>query len=445
MFKTYYDFFILLCAISCSIQLITITTEFLKYPVLETIEISFPSTIEIPDLTICTQFLYAINWTYFLNHHINLITNYTNCKLQGSTDEQLNQTKSFFNEMGQWEFQPFVEKHFTYQQFYKSVIKSNELIDEIKFWTNNQTINIIESNPLKEIDCSHETFIKDPHVCYHVGCRNKTAPTEAAFLTKSDLNYGPMIGSIMQVTLNRSYFDHWEHAFVYIHSPLSLPYGDEVSSIMINSRNEGSIFYLSYKRLIVNLLPLPYQTDCLDYLKQFKVSRANLYEQCVNNKTKSEYKFINYQTIIREPEKFNYKFSNRLRFNYSDQLDQIYSQCKLLVNKSQCNQRYFIPYSMGYEQLFDQQSANFLIVAPVDPEINKTCVAKINLVNYFVSIGSILGTWFGFSVVKNLGHFLDNLIITIKSKQQVNQLRSKKFNQRFKRKRIDTISNRQLT
>jgi hypothetical protein len=84
-------------------------------------------------------------------------------------------------------------------------------------------------------------------------------------VNKSHFGYGPSIGGIYQVIFNQAYFDNWDHAFVYIHPPHRMIYGTKIPSAMINPRNVSTLFHIYYKRLFVEFLPSPYETNCHHY------------------------------------------------------------------------------------------------------------------------------------------------------------------------------------
>ncbi|XP_053202716.1 uncharacterized protein LOC128387538 [Panonychus citri] len=403
--------FPVICLIGCSLQLIVITRDYLKFPVIESIDISFPVRVEIPAFTICTQFINAINWTYFLNHHSNLV-GYLNCTLKGSKLDQSNQLRScFFDQIGDYYFQSFVEKHFTINQFYKMVIKSEQLITSQVFWSENGTYDGLQLND--RVNCYRETFLKDPHVCYHIRCRNKINPNESVYLSKSDLNYCPSIGGIYSLGLNRDLFDHWDHAFIFIHSTKERIYGPEASSILINPLGVPTIFYFSYKRSSVQLLSAPYETNCKVYrdIDQGIESADHLFEMCINNQTIKLSNFILYQTIISQPDKLYYGFSNRRRFNYSQQLSSIYNYCFKFRVKSECQQSFYVPILNGLQKIDPRSNQSFaLVLAPFEPDLTKSSIPKLSSVDYFVYVGSVMSTWFGFSIYKHFTRFFSNLI-----------------------------------
>ncbi|XP_025015918.1 uncharacterized protein LOC112538505 [Tetranychus urticae] len=398
--STAYKIFIIVCAVCCSIQLYKITRVYLDYKTRTYIDISFTPQIEIPDITWCTQFLYTINWTHWLIEHRQLKPE--DCSLDDNDTIAVNQIKKCFDKMGQYAFQAYVEKHFTVDRFYRTIVKSHSVINGVFFWTQFGELNGLQDLN-EEIICQTKTFIRDPQVCYHVACRNKSDPNRPLYFAKNRLNMASNIGSLYQVSVLQEYFKRWEHIFIFIHSPLFLPHGFEISHTILSGVDQPSTYYLQFRRMIVNLLPAPYKSNCIQYRdsKGKLQSQAQHYEQCVNNKTlQLDPSLVFYRTLIVDPNNTKAHFVNRLRFKpkYADLLEEIHDTCRQVTLNSECRKLFYATALIGYEDLINSNATLFTIMNSVEPDLNKTTIADFPLGSYIIYIGSTLGTWFGFSM-----------------------------------------------
>uniref|UniRef100_T1JPW8 Uncharacterized protein n=1 Tax=Tetranychus urticae TaxID=32264 RepID=T1JPW8_TETUR len=405
--------FTLLCIIVCSYQLYFTTMDYLEFNVITLLDIDFPDWLTAPDITFCVQFLDAVNWTAWAIHHPDLLPD--NCTIIDDVKENRSEhIRQCFTDMGADDFEGFVEQHFTVAKFYKLVIKADSLFKDIIIYNKTGNFNGLQRN--HEIFCTTRTYHRDPHVCYHVACRYGTNYSDYIRFNRSRLIHSPNPGAMYHVDLYDEIFKSWDDVMFYIHSPLDLPRGPLQSYTVVKPKEKPSLFLISYIRVIDNLLEPPYATNCKNYHHNVDGTRSLMhkYEKCLNNQTlKLDPSFVMYRTMIENPQKVEANFSYRLRYKHKDKLNEIRTECERLVRQPECKSLHYIPYVIGHERylyfLENHQSA-FLIFAPENPDIKLKKSPVFILETYVVSIGSILGIWFGFSMVHHLGSLGSHLL-----------------------------------
>uniref|UniRef100_T1JPW3 Uncharacterized protein n=1 Tax=Tetranychus urticae TaxID=32264 RepID=T1JPW3_TETUR len=403
--------FTLLCIIVCSYQLYFTTIDYLEFNVITLLDIDFPDWLTVPDITLCVQFLDAVNWTAWAIRHPDLLPD--NCSIIDDDKERSEHIRECFAEMGADDFEGFVQEHFTVAKFYKLVIKAQSLFDLISFDSKTGSFNGLQKN--HDIFCTTRTYLRDPHVCYHLACRNGTNPSDDIRFHRSRLIHSPNPGAMFMFRLYNAFFASCDHVFLYIHSPLDLPRGPLESYLVIKPKEKPSLFLISFILIIDNLLEPPYATNCKDYHHDDEGTQSLIhkYEECLNNQTlKLDPSFVMYQTMIENPQKVEGNFSNRLRYKYKDKLNEIRTECGKLVEQPQCKVFIYIPYIIGHERFVSQREyhSNFIIMAPTTPDIKLEKSPVFLLETYVVNIGSILGIWFGFSMVHHLGSLGSHLL-----------------------------------
>uniref|UniRef100_T1JPW5 Uncharacterized protein n=1 Tax=Tetranychus urticae TaxID=32264 RepID=T1JPW5_TETUR len=403
----------LFCIIVCSYQLYLTTVDYLEYNVVTLLDIDFPDWFTAPDVTLCVQFIDAVNWTAWTIHHPDLLPD--NCTI--IDDDKENRSKHIrqcFTEMGKDDFEGFVERHFNVAKFYKIIIKAESLFIDITFYNKTGYFNGLQRN--HEVFCTTRTYLRDPHVCYHVACRNGTNPSDYARFNRKRLIHAPNLGILYILDLHNEIFQFWDHVFVYIHSPLDLPRGPIHSYTFVKPKEKPSLFLISFVSMNDSLLEPPYATNCRNYHDDVEGTRSLMhkYEKCLNNQTlQLNPGFLMYQTMIENPQEVEANFSNRLRYKYKDKLNEIRTECGKLVEQPECKSLYFIPYIVGYERFLivnENIPSIFTIFAPTNPDIKLVKSPAVLLETYVVNIGSILGIWFGFSMVNLLGSLGNHLL-----------------------------------
>uniref|UniRef100_T1JPW4 Uncharacterized protein n=1 Tax=Tetranychus urticae TaxID=32264 RepID=T1JPW4_TETUR len=395
--------FTIFCIIVCSYQLYFTTMDYLEYNVITLLDIDFPDWLTVPDITFCVQFMNAVNWTAWAIHHPNLLPD--KCTIMDDEKENRSEhIRACFAEMGADDFEGFVEQHFTVAKFYKIIIKAESITI---IYNKTEYFNGLEQK--HEIFCATKTYLKDPHVCYHVACRNATNLSNFVRFNRSRAIHAPTPGTLYYLDIYNVFFKVWDQIFVYIHSPLDLPRGPFQTYTVIKPKEKPSLFFISYIKIIDSLLEPPYATNCRNYHDDVEGTRSLMhkYEQCLNNQTlRLDQSFVMYQTIIENPQEIEANFSNRLRYKYKDKLNEIRAECEKLVGQPECKSLYYIPYVIGHERFLNfhyKLPSVFLIMAPTNPDIELKKSPALLLETYVVSIGSILGIWFGFSMVHHLG------------------------------------------
>ncbi|XP_053207726.1 uncharacterized protein LOC128391806 [Panonychus citri] len=389
------DLIILITAtIGCIYQTILVTAVYLEKQVITDIRIQFSEVVRIPDLSIC---LYFYNFVSYQNLKTRAPKIFS--RLKGKFPSVTNQSN--FNE---WKFSAdaitfmTIEfSHLTISQMMEIMHETDLLIDKII--PTIRQMDLVENVKLDEVnDCVVTTSVKEPYVCMTVSC----PVLEARHLQQKDLELTQYLGTVIAIYFKHELFIATEEYYVYLHPAGTLPYGTQMSSVTIVTEENAHKFYIEYKGFEANLLPPPYTTQCKDYTVEGFKSQAHALEACRNNASLERFGCSFYSDVVSADSNARLAISDYY-LNYGDPrrrkvINEIYDNCSKLHWAPDCKQKYFVPRIQKVARI-DSSYSILCLSMPTEPDISNTCQPKLPLFEYIIYIGSILGTWFGFSIL----------------------------------------------
>ncbi|XP_025016770.1 uncharacterized protein LOC107363173 isoform X1 [Tetranychus urticae] len=395
----------LICVIGCAIQLFGVLNNYFKREVISEVEFKFPRDIEVPDITFCTDFINAVNFDLYYNNqrskipgscsHVNNSADLRSCLIEKFTIK---------------EFTKYISQQYTVNAFYADlIIWPINIFEDIKFW-----IDSHESfkNPFKSGLCGITPYIREPLMCYTVHCKNSSSTGKISPLTvkQQDLRMSPTLRSILRIKFNETIFDRWDRTWIFLTPPGTLPRGFE-SAYLILRRAAGKTinYYISYKRVHVELLPYPFKSNCVYYNETFNGrTRLELFENCLNHLSNQRLGTIFYSTF--NSVEVNSTLASPLRESsrYLHQYHKIEKQCSKLIDNPECISEYFITLGLGYQVLnkTSDQSTQLTLLAPTEPDLIKKSKPAFIIFQVFLYAGSVLGVWLGFNIVSHTGQII---------------------------------------
>jgi len=178
------------------------------------------------------------------------------------------------------------------------------------------------------------------------------------------------------------------------HHFIDFPYNTTLNA------NKTQIYYMLYNRVVVNSLPKPYETDCIDYKWRGYQSLAH----CINKCRIRGYRQIwphmwpgNYLAFNTSLDfKMLSMYDTLERYPYIDQ--NIGIKCKEICGSStECKHEY---YDLKLYKMAITWYGNYIsIVVPDRPDLIYTHSPKILFEEFVSYIASYISLWFGFSVL----------------------------------------------
>ena len=159
-------FLFIASSLACIGQIIMVTNDYLKYDVTTEIQISFPDALEIPDVSICLNYVNFINYTA-LTEKQPAISNRMQTQFPEVADADT---------FSEWKFSAIAKdflirelSSLTVAQLMAVLIQSEELIKGI-YPIKLQKEIIRDMSINREDACTYETYLKEPTICIVICC-----------------------------------------------------------------------------------------------------------------------------------------------------------------------------------------------------------------------------------------------------------------------------------
>ncbi|XP_015793320.1 uncharacterized protein LOC107369861 [Tetranychus urticae] len=281
----------------------------------------------------------------------------------------------------------------------ETMIETHQLIEKVV--PTIRQIDLVNNVNLDDVnDCSVQTTVKEPYICMTVNCPILSYHQ----LQQKDLELTKYLGTVIAIYFNHELFATTEEYYVYLHPTGTLPYGTQMSSVTIVTEENSHKFFIEYKGFQANLLPPPYTTKCKNYTLDGFKSQNHALEACRNNASLERFGCGFYSDVMNANSNARLGISDYY-LNYGDPrrrkvINEIYDNCSRLHWAPDCRQKYFVPRIQKVARI-DSSSDLLCLSMPTEPDITNSCLPKLPLFEYLIYLGSILGTWFGFSVLSS--------------------------------------------
>lgn len=154
---------------------------------------------------------------------------------------------------------------------------------------------------------------------------------------------------------------------------------------------------LTYIKMIFNLLPYPYDTNCRDYASEGLQNAVNCIEQCLQENIILQFGKVPFSGIIDEPLNLKpispYDIVNETR---AKELDAIETFCKGVCKKATCKLSYSITRMVV---TYDRAPTTVVVKVPPEPFVIIAYKPAVPLVEFITIVLSCFGTWFGVSIL----------------------------------------------
>lgn len=404
--KNYFHFrklFIIFCMLLCSYQLFSISYNYFSYPVIMELKIEEPQNFEIPDVSYCLSKEGVINMSMFYHHKhkwIHLITNNSVFKIY----ENYNKTIITSDIIRFQNFINFIFKNFAFNYMKTFIFEPNYIINNFKSFEKK-----IDTNYYKELTSDISISVISLYICYTVRpVENITFNYEELTSKKAMIDWG-----FFEVLVNHNVIKFARYHQIVVHPKGTNPRINEVPYPLKfegNLKTHGS----SLERQLVNRLPAPYQTNCLDYRTIGFENRAHALDDCAYS-ISLEYRYICCSSLQ------NIDIIGDNMYWYDDFYEphigveeKYMNSCIFKYPQLDCYQQRFIPKAFRRINSDSKKTFSFSFYISYF-ETRSMATIKLELIDFLVDLGSILAFWFGISVL-NVGDFFETSFYKLKTK-----------------------------
>ena len=185
-------------------------------------------------------------------------------------------------------------------------------------------------------------------------------------------------------------------------------YGYTSYHFAIDMKKFYKMTYYWYKN---QLLPVPYETGCIEYKSLGYTSRGDCFEKCFKKKSLERFNRILPGIVIDSNDNQStsitpFEYGTNLSFSVSSM--EIQKTCSLKCHQPDCMEDIFIPLVLGQEPTNLSRIAMFIIQTPV---LTTICEPKTQFVEFLTDFISSFGFWLGISVLSVYKLFVGHILI----------------------------------
>ncbi|XP_015785841.2 uncharacterized protein LOC107363173 isoform X2 [Tetranychus urticae] len=372
----YNRIFLFVCLTGCVIQLADIFRNYIQHSVVSKVILSYPASITVPDLTVCSEYIDVINYTAYLTTCPDKIP--TECaSVDVSTEDGLRHC--FADVVGFNKMRSFISSTFTVAQFYNLTYSPKTIFPQVDL-----------SAKFNDSRCSITSLFASNRICYTIQCSYGSPLT----ITRYTLTEGDLKGAMIVITVNQSIVRDWEFTFVYVHEPFTFPYGYESSWVGLTFNRLPSLYLIKYKLIKVDLLPKPYVTACRDYESIGFDNRLDYFDHCINQSSLEYFGLPSHRTFMYPT--LNISFPSHQLNRQSAAYRVIENNCIAEISQPQCHYTFYIASNEGWYPT-DDNTSKILLLAPNEPDLHAITLPAHGFYQFLIFVETILGIWFGFN------------------------------------------------
>jgi hypothetical protein len=365
MEKIFRYIFTALCLTGCLSQIYRISAIYFSYETATNVRYDKETTISLPALTICTS------KHYFVRREILEII------FKNESNEGLRNETKILNYLNTFS----IKEQFKALQSAQDILNKNCLV--IKKIGLNSTEDYMDCDEISPIRMS----IGYNSLCFTIISQVNEEPD---YIYLSNISKYNNISPLIQIEFPN--YVHWIVLIIHSRSE-TIHYISEKSHLRIN-HNESEVIYVNYKKTLVELMPKPYSTSCVDYKLYGHNFRSDCIFKCKTNffkKVKNCWPMI-YQT---HDSGSNLLMNVELNKTFNLILEQ---KCEKYCGlENDCLKEYFVP---EYRRRpIENQLFLIYIDASLYPILTIKHSPKIQIDEFLCFITSIISLWFGFSVI----------------------------------------------
>ena len=367
---------------------------YFSYKTVNSIDHGSFATISLPAITLCIEKHYLLR-NDFRNHSAFLREKNNRTERQESLQELYEYLNNFS-----------IEEQFNHSYSFRDVFGDNCRVLRPQSYEYSEDLHInceLLSPVLKSMD-----FYK---ICFTILSQTEEESDEK-YITSNSVIFNDFTLELFNMTI---VLDTIPEVLVFIHSRKGRILNTyKYNSPVVFERKTFKYSYISYKKTSSHALETPYESDCHDYRKRGHFSRDSCIHECRREKLRTSFNAFPGSYLVYENKSKETIFEPYKKFVVYPEIDQaIGKSCmKECGTQTECDQEFY-SWNKVVTQYF-WLKFSILIFAPSVPDIIYTQSPKLIFEEFVSYVGSLVGLWFGFSIIM-LSDIMRLIIIKIRN------------------------------
>uniref|UniRef100_T1KJN0 Uncharacterized protein n=1 Tax=Tetranychus urticae TaxID=32264 RepID=T1KJN0_TETUR len=385
--------FTIICSIGFLIQLILVLINYFSYPVLTNVYLTVPEVTELPDVPVCFDGAYMINWTKALLEHPQFKTVFKIPRSVNTRDEAAIRVH-IFKLFDKNQIMRLTVKNLTVRQTGNLFYTKDELFDSV-------SITNLTASESKDY-CEIHALTRKMRYCSVIACSVKKVVT-LSNLENAKSSISP---NILTIRIKQQIFDYAPNFFITLVPPKIMPRGNllrwDTMSVYHKEPRFYKMHYFIFER---RLLPAPYATNCFDYHTLGYKQSIDMKDSCFNNESMKMFGVPFHASTLNLSIGIPFgsvKYAeNQFNTTFRKQLDTIVDTCFKLTERPDCYRKTFI--IRPRNPIITTGNCSVIAFGSIkEPNIKVVLEPRLVWVDIIITIGSISGTWFGFSIADHV-------------------------------------------
>ncbi|XP_015782270.1 uncharacterized protein LOC107360162 [Tetranychus urticae] len=368
--------------------------RFFAYEYLTKAFVGVPEATLLPDVSICFAIIDMINYTKLFSNYPFLLQD---IGFPRGTSITADIVKSIRGEYSENDLLLFFMERLKINQIWTQMISSKSVFMKAVTYRVDELDIIEESCPFKEF------FIEQAY-CYSFSCsdvQSKQSHLYGLIEQYKRLNNR----QIFTLSLHQPFFNTINYYWIGLTAVGTLPRGQQVkweAQAAYKNTKRHTFFFSSIE---TRLLPAPYKTNCVNYTEKGFLTNTEMADACEIDLSMKQIGSPLPENLIGSPLDAHFGVPvyehNRANSSFLQLVSDIVDHCSKITKQPNCLSVVYIPSSRtplpimsNYTEVTVEQVSDPIYIVELESRLTKLDV--------IIAIGSILGTWLGFSIVYSI-------------------------------------------
>lgn len=381
--------------IGATVQISYLLYRFFSYELLTTCHVGDPESTLLPDIAICFPILDAINYTALFLNYPSILGELGYRPGTRVTYELIHSIRAKVSDNY---LLFFFQERLKIDQLWKQIVNSSMIYRKA-------FVHKATDDDIIRLPCSSNDFFMEKEYCYSFTCSSAYNSSEPIVTEKVDLYKKLTTQEVFTLEVPQSFFRTIDFYWVSLIPRGELPRGNKIKwesqeAYDIARKHTFFFYYIEIRRL-----GPPYPTNCANYSDRGYLSRVDMEDKCEINLSLQKIGSPLPTSIVDKP--LDAPFGSYIlekniqNETYLDSISKIAEACLQIASQPDCYEINYFPLSRtplpiqgNYTEITVEQVSDPIYTISIEP--------KMTLLDLIISIGSVLGTWLGFSIVDSI-------------------------------------------
>ncbi|XP_074596824.1 uncharacterized protein LOC141851916 [Brevipalpus obovatus] len=377
--------------IFCGMQIYSLTIDYLRYDVMESVSQQIQLFIEPPNFSLCFRILSIIDSEAIIDAHPNIRYYVEKFSRERGLGDWNRTSILNGNSIGP----EIIYHHLTVAQIYQYVPPFNRSLEGCQYLNSTLHMSKCDGTFFRE-------YFFNRAFCYEFTWFPHEKNLERAYRFPFDGIKVPGFQNarFLALYLNVTHLPFLTGISVSAHPPGQISWDPEAHTFEIGIEDyEMKASGITYHKTTRQSLPHPYRSNCSDYSGSKFRSRQDCLQKCSVDRFIKRFGYYPRYAVVRHFDHYRLLYHSSVREKYQSFILELSKRCNHFCGNEEC-----ISQEYRLTQMYNPKQKNFLgktviihIYPPTQPDSLVQTVPRLTFQYYFASVGGTIGLWLGMS------------------------------------------------